>query len=104
MLYQFFLKEDTDNSFENEISFCLVYYSQSAAYYFFAWTVNQEDNPLTTWIVSPQLNSFFIVLVKLLRKGVCHLLRRLLYYVIYSGYNCELRIQMHLHLNSSSAT
>ena len=49
-------------------------------------------------------NYFLIVLVKLLVKGLCHLLRRLSYYVIYSGYKCELRIQIHLPLNSSSVT
>lgn len=104
MLYQFFLKGDTDNSFKNEISFSLMYYSQSVLYYFFAQTVNQEDNALTTRVVSSQLILFFIVLVKLLSKGLDHLWRKLLYNVIYSGYEYELRIQIHLPLNPTSAT
>lgn len=30
--------------------------------------MNQEENPLTSWVVSSQLILFFIVLVKLLSK------------------------------------
>lgn len=49
-------------------------------------------------------NSFFIILVKFLSKGLYHLLRKLLYNVIYSGYEYEFKIQIHLPLNSTLAT
>lgn len=98
MPYQFFLKRDTNNSFKNKISFSLVYYSLLCILCMNCESRKQSCHNIGCVIST---NSFFTVLVKLLSKGLS-LIEEVIILCYICSYECELRIQIRLPLNSTS--